>query len=108
VHFTRINWLHAGRRKAQLGFCSPFGFSRYSFDMVSFKFILMRILTVISAAPLFVDSTAAAPATDLVERNVDAVQAAPHWVTYTDRWITGENGPPAVSSLSVCSSLAAA
>ncbi|KAI0034112.1 glycoside hydrolase family 18 protein [Vararia minispora EC-137] len=36
---------------------------------------------------------------DLVERKTAAVQAAPHWVTYTDRWISGENGPPAASAL---------
>jgi hypothetical protein len=28
--------------------------------------------------------------------------AAPHFVIYSDKWVSGETGPPAVSSIEVC------
>jgi hypothetical protein len=31
--------------------------------------------------------------------------AAPHFVIYSDKWISGENGPPAVTAIQVCCSL---
>ncbi|KAI0029952.1 glycoside hydrolase family 18 protein [Vararia minispora EC-137] len=67
--------------------------------MLSFRNTFARILAAISVASFCAHSTVAAPVTDLVERKTNAVQAAPHWVTYTDRWISGETGPPAVSAL---------
>lgn len=61
------------------------------------------------AAALFFGSASAAPtgATDLVQRKTNAaaaVQDAPHFVVYTDAWISGETGPPDVSLLKVRSS----
>ena len=35
-------------------------------------------------------------ARDLVAR---ATPAAPHFVAYSDKWINGENGPPALSQI---------
>lgn len=32
-----------------------------------------------------------------------ATQAAPHWVIYSDKWISGENGPPSVNDIKVSS-----
>lgn len=29
------------------------------------------------------------------------VPAAPHWVIYTDAWVSGETGPPAASTVAV-------
>ncbi|KAF9223961.1 hypothetical protein BS17DRAFT_88349 [Gyrodon lividus] len=31
--------------------------------------------------------------------------AAPHFVIYSDKWISSENGPPAVTDIQVCHSL---
>lgn len=31
-----------------------------------------------------------------------ATPAAPHFVVYSDAWVSGENGPPAPSEINVC------
>ncbi|KZV72254.1 carbohydrate-binding module family 5 protein [Peniophora sp. CONT] len=68
--------------------------------MVSF---LAQAYAALIAAACFVGSARAAPTgADLVERKtnaVAAVQDAPHFVVYTDAWISGETGPPDVSQL---------
>ena len=51
---------------------------------------LSRIVT---AAVLF---TAAAFAVPLTSRDVPA---APHFVVYSDKWVSGETGPPALSAI---------
>lgn len=71
--------------------------------MVSF---LSQAYATLIAAACIVGSARAAPTgnTDLVERKanaVAAVQDAPHWVVYTDNWISGETGPPDPSQLTV-------
>ena len=40
---------------------------------------------------------------DLEARNIlkRATPAAPHFVVYSDEWVSGENGPPAVSEVQV-------
>lgn len=33
--------------------------------------------------------------------SVRSTPAAPHFVIYSDKWVSGENGPPAVSDITV-------
>lgn len=35
----------------------------------------------------------------LVELETNATPAAPHWVIYSDQWVSGENGPPGPSAV---------
>ncbi|KAI0065522.1 glycoside hydrolase [Artomyces pyxidatus] len=68
--------------------------------MVSFKASFARLVAVVSVVSHLVGNAVSVPlAEDLSERAVDATPAAPHWVAYTDEWISGENGPPATSSV---------
>jgi hypothetical protein len=71
--------------------------------MQSFKPIFAYLAVIISALSLIGSSVVASPlvTTDLESRKASAVQAAPHFVTYTDQWISGENGPPNVSAVKV-------
>ncbi|KAI0272598.1 glycoside hydrolase family 18 protein [Gloeopeniophorella convolvens] len=75
--------------------------------MVAFTASFARLLTVVAAVSHFVGHVASvpveasAPVVDatVVERAADATPAAPHWVAYSDEWISGENGPPSTSSI---------
>ncbi|KZV61339.1 glycoside hydrolase family 18 protein [Peniophora sp. CONT] len=63
-------------------------------------FTVARISAALAAAFFAVSGTSAAPlTTELASRKAAATPAAPHWVVYTDRWISGETGPPDVSLL---------
>ncbi|EJU05019.1 glycoside hydrolase [Dacryopinax primogenitus] len=56
--------------------------------MVSVSFVFLAafgIVTGVLAAPV-----------ELIQKRQSA-QAAPHWVAYSDKWVSGENGPPAPS-----------
>ncbi|PPQ96282.1 hypothetical protein CVT26_005669 [Gymnopilus dilepis] len=60
-------------------------------------------LLVVSASPVVTDSGLTGRALDFVSaaKNVQsATPAAPHFVVYSDAWVSGENGPPAVSAIS--------
>ena len=62
-------------------------------------------LLLVSASPVVTDSGLTGRALDFVSaaKNVQsATPAAPHFVVYSDAWVSGENGPPAVSAISVC------
>lgn len=74
---------------------------------LSTVFILLSALfsaCVVSSLPSTSDGL------DLEARNILArsTPAAPHFVVYSDEWVSGENGPPAVSEVQVstCSSRA--
>ncbi|KAI0065523.1 glycoside hydrolase [Artomyces pyxidatus] len=70
--------------------------------MVSFTASFIRLASVFSVVHQLAGSVASAPLAeeDLIERKEDATPAAPHWVAYSDEWISGENGPPSTSSIS--------
>ena len=69
------------------------------------SFLAQAYATLVAAACLFGSSSAAPTgAADLAARKSNAaaaVQDAPHFVVYTDAWISGETGPPDVSQLNV-------
>ena len=69
------------------------------------SFLAQAYATLVAAACLFGSSSAAPTgAADLAARKSNAaaaVQDAPHFVVYTDAWISGETGPPDVSQLKV-------
>ncbi|KAI0049520.1 glycoside hydrolase family 18 protein [Auriscalpium vulgare] len=45
-------------------------------------------------------NVASIPVNETLEvRAAAATPAAPHWVAYSDEWVSGENGPPATSSI---------
>ncbi|EIW77020.1 glycoside hydrolase family 18 protein [Coniophora puteana RWD-64-598 SS2] len=54
-------------------------------------------LTALCAAALSVTGAIAAPLTQSLSTR--ATPAAPHFVAYSDKWISGETGPPATSAL---------
>lgn len=59
--------------------------------------MVSRVLSrLVAAAVLFACAAFAAPASMLVARDVPA---APHFVIYSDKWVSGENGPPALSEI---------
>ncbi|VDB91374.1 unnamed protein product [Peniophora sp. CBMAI 1063] len=64
-------------------------------------FSVSRLSAALAAALFAASGTSAAPVTtELASRKSNAAApAAPHWVVYTDRWISGETGPPDVSLL---------
>jgi len=66
--------------------------------MHSFK-SAFTALTAILYFSLYFGDTTAAPTAELAVRKSQDTPAAPHWVTYTDSWISGETGPPDVSLL---------
>jgi len=41
-------------------------------------------------------------AKELFSNNVKAVSAAPHFVIYSDKFVSGEAGPPPISQIQVC------
>lgn len=61
--------------------------------MVSFKFLsLISVFAVMGGVfSVPVDTTL----------SVRATPAAPHFVIYSDKWVSGENGPPPVSDVTV-------
>lgn len=74
----------------------------------------MTLFSVISCACIAVvaclvisEGTNASPLVDAHDHTGSltsrATQAAPHWVIYSDKWVSGENGPPPVNDITVCS-----
>ncbi len=68
---------------------------------LSSVFVLLSALfsaCVVSSVPVESDD-----GLDLEARNIlaRAAPAAPHFVVYSDEWVSGENGPPAVSQVQV-------
>jgi len=68
--------------------------------------VISRACIVVAACLVASEGTNASPLVDphdhagsLASR---ATQAAPHWVIYSDKWVSGENGPPAVNEITVC------
>lgn len=62
------------------------------------------IATLFSALS-FISSVTSAPIVELDHSARDilarATPAAPHFVVYSDEWVSGENGPPATSAINV-------
>lgn len=62
------------------------------------------IATLFSALS-FISSVISAPIVELDHSARDilarATPAAPHFVVYSDEWVSGENGPPATSAINV-------
>ncbi|KAI0047160.1 glycoside hydrolase family 18 protein [Auriscalpium vulgare] len=67
--------------------------------MVSLKASFTRLAAVVSVISFLAGSVASAPVEELEVRKAAATPAAPHWVAYSDEWISGENGPPSTSSI---------
>ncbi|TFY60414.1 hypothetical protein EVG20_g7425 [Dentipellis fragilis] len=68
--------------------------------MVSFKSTFARLAAAVTVVSHLVGNVASVPVgEDLAIRKASATPAAPHFVAYSDEWISGENGPPATSSI---------
>ncbi|KAA1470280.1 glycoside hydrolase family 18 protein [Dentipellis sp. KUC8613] len=68
--------------------------------MVSFKSTFARLITAVTIVSHLVGNVASVPVTeDLAVRKASATPAPPHFVAYTDRWNSGENGPPDASAI---------
>ncbi|KAH9074755.1 glycoside hydrolase [Lactarius deliciosus] len=59
--------------------------------MVAF---LMRLLSAAAVASHLFNHVTSSRNASLVELETSATPAAPHWVIYSDQWVSGENGPP--------------
>ena len=75
-------------------------------DMLSIPSALTRLVSFVYLASFFTPSFAnlSINATDIESRakhSADATPAAPHFVVYSDEWVSGENGPPDVSVVNV-------
>ncbi|KAA1470315.1 glycoside hydrolase family 18 protein [Dentipellis sp. KUC8613] len=68
--------------------------------MVSFKSTFARLAAAVTVVSHLVGNVASVPVgEELAIRKASATPAAPHFVAYSDEWISGENGPPATSSI---------
>jgi len=67
----------------------------YSFSTIFALLSTLFSASVVSSLPVESDGL------DLAARNIlaRATPAAPHFVVYSDEWVSGENGPPAVSEV---------
>ena len=70
----------------------------YRLIMVSFK---SAYLTAFFTALASLSGTASVPLASTASLASRATPAAPHFVIYSDQWVSGENGPPNVTDVTV-------
>jgi hypothetical protein len=65
--------------------------------LIMVSFVLSSLLSIFAV----IGSVLSMPLMDMA-LSARTTPAAPHFVIYSDKWISGETGPPAVSSIKVC------
>lgn len=86
---------------------SPVAFSA-SFTLMS-TFLIRLLFAAVTASYLLsyiactpIEDVYSSRNTPLVELETTATNATSHWVIYSDKWVSGETGPPDPSAIEVC------
>jgi len=72
----------------------------FPFRLLSAAVLASQLLNHVACVPI--EGVTPSRNASLVELETSATAAAPHWVIYSDQWVSGENGPPDPSVVKVC------